>query len=156
MPCGCVYNDRKIWGRQLWALIHYLPIKLNNLQKVPQMIDFIKNLYLALPCDECHKHCKEYMEKNQIVLSGPNDLNACKKDIAKFLYDFHNHVNSFTQKPLFMSFEDYQKTQPPQPDMGEIRKIFDNGTNRNFFNTFLTPIQRQYGNTFLTTFGLLG
>lgn len=152
MPCACVYNDRKIWGKQLWSLLHHIPVMLNNLQKIHQVVDFIQNFYLALPCEECHKHCKEYMEKNKIVLTDLNNLESCKKDIAKFLYDFHNHVNSFTQKEIFTNFEDYQKTQPPRPDFAEIKKVFDNPVNKSFFNKFLTPLQRQYNYNLINTY----
>lgn len=152
MPCACIYNDRKNWGNQLWAILHYLPIRLNSLQKVSQMLDFIRNVYLALPCEECHKHCKEYMKQNSIALTNPNDLNVCKSDISKFIFDFHNHVNLITKKELFMNFESYQKIQPIQPDLNEVRKVFDNIINRNFFNSFLTPTERQYGNSFINTY----
>lgn len=156
MPCACIYNDRKIWGRQLWTLLHNVPIRLNNLQKVPHAVEFIKNFCSALPCEECHNHCKEYMEKNIIVLSNPNNLDSCKKDIAKFLYDFHNHVNSLTQKNLYTNFDNYQKTKPPQPDLNEIKKIFDNSINKNFFINFLTPVQKQYNHNFINAYINIG
>ena len=152
MPCACVYDDKKIWGKQLWSILHYLPVRLNCLHKVPRVIDFIKNFYLALPCEECHRHCKDYMLNNPIVLTNPNNINACKRDIAKFLYDFHNHVNFFTHKNAFMNFDDYQQIQLSQPDLNEVRKVFENATNKTFFNRFLSPTQKQFGNSFISTY----
>lgn len=152
MPCGCIYNDRKNWGSLLWSVLHYLPIKLSSLQNIPKLREFIKNFYIALPCDECHKHCKEYMSNNEIILTNDKDLSICKRDISKFIYDFHNFVNKFTNKPQYISFEEYQKRTVPYPNFNEIRKIFENTNNRNFYLTHLDNIQKQYNNSFINTF----
>ena len=87
----------KVWGPTGWIFLHSItfgyPDKIDNTNKdhvsrKKDMCNFFNSLVNVLPCNLCRNTSKIYLKQKPIE---PN-LNS-RKDLVRWLYDFHNLVN---------------------------------------------------------------
>ena len=86
----CHMNFKETWGPHIWNLLHAIPSRINYLEKIPEAINIINNIYLLLPCEECHYHTKDYLNNNKIILTNQIDLTKSKEELSLYLFNFHN------------------------------------------------------------------
>ena len=90
--------DIKIWGNNIWYLFHGL---IHNLDD--EKFDEYKNEYIYifkiisqnLPCPECSKDAITIISKTKF------ESIKTKKELEKFIFNFHNHVNKKINKKEF-------------------------------------------------------
>lgn len=101
-------KDPTIWGPSLWYYLHFSAANYPDYpddKTAREMHDWLCSLPVTIPCDNCSKHYRGYIEQNKRDL-----MNICKnkKKLFKFLVDIHNKVNARNGKPI-MSLEDAEK-----------------------------------------------
>lgn len=94
-------NSRpEIFGPPLWFSLH------NGALNYPEMASpiikermkcFILALPIILPCETCKNHANEFIENNREYLDA---ICSTRENLFNFFVDFHNNVNSFTNKPI--------------------------------------------------------
>ena len=158
MTCTCKYNDKLIWGQHLWRLLHSIPYKLTNSNNKDKAIKIIQKFYSLLPCNECYDHAKLYLSKNNINIET-NNLEEIKQILDKYIFDFHNTVNVRLKKDIkkeYKSYDLYKQTKALHTiDMSEIRKIYRNKHNNEFFVTHHTEHERRFIKDFFIVYGKL-
>ena len=97
------YNNN--WGPLTWILFHTLTIKLKpeyyDSEKT-ELFGIIKSICNNLPCPYCREHAK-------IVLTRVNINNfKTQNDLIKFIFNFHNEVNSRLKKKSY-NYEELEK-----------------------------------------------
>jgi hypothetical protein len=89
---GRSYSEPQIFGPYLWFVLHTtataLPEKLNQRQQ-NSFTTFIKNFPVLIPCQVCREHAYAY-----ILKTIPYTKLSTKEDIFRYLWTFHNFVNS--------------------------------------------------------------
>ena len=93
------------WGEPVWLLLHTLceKVKLDSFSEIRQ--GFLNIIYIIctnLPCPECSAHAKTYLDGNQFIAIQTKD------QLIRFIFDFHNSVNSRKGFPIF-KYQDLQK-----------------------------------------------
>jgi hypothetical protein len=88
-----------IWGPSAWKFLHAItfayPEDPSDEHK-EAALDLFKSLRLLLPCGDCCNHyCREF-EKNGVQASL-----GSRKELAKWLFNFHNLVNARLGKAEF-------------------------------------------------------
>lgn len=89
--------DPNFWGPAGWRFMHsiaeaYEPTE----EKKKAAADFFSSIQKLLPCSSCCKHCCEQLENDPVEPHlGSRD------ELSKYVFDFHNSVNSRTGKPEF-------------------------------------------------------
>ena len=95
-------SNKKLWGPPLWFSLHYGAI---NYPKSPGekhrelAYGYIKGLPMMIPCDACKNHANAYITQYE----NTRDLWAVTADpqsMFRFFWEFHNHVNMETGKPV--------------------------------------------------------
>ena len=90
----------ELWGPCCWKLLHSIawsfPEHPTDDDKT-HVISFIDNLSKVLPCFHCRQHFQDYIKNNTVRCTT-------QKDIATWVWEFHNVVNKRTNKPI-ISFE---------------------------------------------------
>jgi len=92
------------WGEPIWLLLHTISYKIKNdafLRLKSELLQMIYTICINLPCPDCSKHAKEYLDKNQIMGVRTKD------ELQLFLFTFHNVVNQKKGFPIF-DFENFQ------------------------------------------------
>lgn len=101
-------KDPKLWGPHLWAYLHYsasnYPEKPTESQ-IQEMMNWLTCLPVTIPCSDCSRHYKKYIEQNRSNLPA---ICSTKDNLFKFLVDIHNKVNERYGKPR-MSYEEAWK-----------------------------------------------
>ena len=98
----------KTWGTPTWYFFHSLAENVdknfykNNSETIKK---YIINICSNLPCHECTKHAKSYLNKH---LKNRKITN--KEELKKFLFDFHNEVNVRLKKPRFEDIDYYKNS----------------------------------------------
>ena len=92
----------KTWGPCTWYLFHTLAEKLKedrfDIIKT-ELISLIKQICRSLPCPDCAGHAT-----NRLRILNVNAIKN-KNDLKMMLLDFHNEVNTKTNKPKFSILE---------------------------------------------------
>lgn len=93
------------WGEPVWLLLHTLceKVKSDSFSEIRQ--GFLNIIYIIctnLPCPECSAHAKTYLDGNQFIAIQTKD------QLIRFIFDFHNSVNSRKGFPIF-KYQDLQK-----------------------------------------------
>ena len=95
----------KDWGPPIWIFLHTLAEKVKE-EKYPvigqQIINFIIQICLNLPCNTCAEHARRFVSKIE-----KHKLKT-KRDLKNLLYIFHNTVNKRKQLSDF-KYEDLEK-----------------------------------------------
>jgi hypothetical protein len=121
-------NSKKYWGEPTWYLFHGIAAKIdvdyykNNYK---ECFSLIENICYNLPCPYCRDHAIKYLKK-----TNTNQINT-KEKLIRFLFDFHNHANKNSGKPLY----DFEKMQ-----------IYNTILLEKVFNLFLQRFYRTYHN----------
>ena len=88
-----------IWGPSAWTFLHAVTFAYPDEpteEHKQAALDLFKSLRILLPCGDCCNHyCREF-EKN-----GVEAALGSRKELAKWLFDFHNLVNVRLGKPVF-------------------------------------------------------
>ena len=88
-------SQKRVWGPEAWDFMHAItfayPHQPTERQK-QAMYHFFMSLPELLPCLQCGKHCKEYLQQN------PPQC-ASREAVSKWLVNFHNTVNKRLNKP---------------------------------------------------------
>jgi len=97
-------SDPKRIGPGYWHCIHTLSIIANTIEKQRSFIETMKNLCEKFPCSVCGKHCKEYIEHNEMekYIGIFVEIDDVKNYVGLFIWTwkFHNAVNVRTKKKL--------------------------------------------------------
>ena len=86
------------WGEPIWFLFHTLAEKIKDEHfqaKKYELITLIRSICANLPCPMCTEHAVKYTSKLNI------ESIKSKMDWKKFLFAFHNEVNSRKNFPEF-------------------------------------------------------
>jgi hypothetical protein len=90
---------KEIWAVPCWYFFHGFAARINanfyrsNYKTVWKNI--YVNLCLSLPCPMCRQHATKYIKNGQY-----SDIDT-KEKLIKYVFKFHNYVNSQLGKPLF-------------------------------------------------------
>jgi FAD-linked sulfhydryl oxidase len=92
--------DPQIWGKHLWASIHFIALGYPDSPSDSESKSyeaFFKSLYKVLPCKSCSNHLRETLAKQHPLT--PKDL-VDKDALFKWTVDLHNVVNTRLKKPV--------------------------------------------------------
>jgi hypothetical protein len=94
--------NKKLWGRPLWFSLHYGAMNYpsspgKHHRKLAE--GYIKGLPMMIPCDACKNHANAYITRYEEKW-GLWDVTADPQSMFRFFWEFHNHVNSETGKPV--------------------------------------------------------
>ena len=89
---GRSYSEPQIFGPLLWFLLHTtaakVPERLNTTQQ-GSLMTFLRNFPVMIPCQVCREHAFTNLKRT---------LGTCrlstKEDVFRFIWSFHNKVNS--------------------------------------------------------------
>ena len=84
-------KQEMIWGNYTWLLFHTIAEKIKNeyfQEEKENLIKYIKKLCSVLPCPDCSNHAT-YLLNHYDYKCIKN-----KDDFKRFIFDFHNIVNS--------------------------------------------------------------
>jgi hypothetical protein len=101
-------RDPKLWGPHLWAYLHYSASNYPDNpteEQIKEMMNWLTCLPVTIPCSECSKHYKNYIQQNRTNLPA---ICSTKNNLFRFLVDIHNKVNERYGKPK-LSYEDAWK-----------------------------------------------
>lgn len=88
-----------IWGPSAWRFLHAVTFAYPedpSTEHREAALNLFKSLRLLLPCGDCCNHyCREF-EKN-----GVESALGSRKELAQWLWNFHNMVNVRLGKPEF-------------------------------------------------------
>ena len=88
-------STRSFWGKPTWYFFHVIASRINPdyyRRNCEYIWNFIKKICFNLPCPHCKKHATNYVKNINI-----SQVNTREK-LERFLFDFHNSVNSSTGK----------------------------------------------------------
>jgi len=96
------------WGPGLWKFLHisarFYPDQACS-QRIQAMFKFITAMPSVLPCDACAKHANDYIRQTYQQLT---EAVKTRRDIFRYLVDFHNYVNQRLGKSM-MSYDEAWK-----------------------------------------------
>jgi hypothetical protein len=86
--------SKREWGNSAWYLFHTLAEKLKpeHSNEAPVLLSVIINMCMSLPCEDCSQHAK--INIRRVNLHRIQN----KESLKKFLWEFHNIVNSQLRK----------------------------------------------------------
>jgi hypothetical protein len=90
------------WGAPTWYLFHALAEKVNPETFEQIRITLLQTIYticINLPCPDCSKHAKSYLDSYNFNLLRSRD------SLKHFLFHFHNSVNARKGIPAFSETE---------------------------------------------------
>ena len=97
---------KKVWSRPTWFFFHGIAQQINKKfydnNYIEVWTNIIKNICYNLPCPMCKYHAINY-----ISLVKHRDINT-KERLIRYLFNFHNNVNSRIGKPIF-NFSNLEK-----------------------------------------------
>ena len=83
---------RSVWGPALWTFLHTSAASLDSPEAYVQLL---RSLVLTLPCPECRQHVQDFLQ-----LQPPEPAIHDAASASRYLFEFHNGVNSRLGKPL--------------------------------------------------------
>ena len=86
------------WGRITWTFFHVTSSKIKDDyfdSFKDEYLDMCKKICKNVPCGVCKRHASIVMDNIDF------ELIKTKSDLQSFFYDFHNSVNTGTDKPVF-------------------------------------------------------
>lgn len=89
--------DKNVWGPKLWEIMHTFSFSYPDnptLQHKQSAYNFYSSIGILIPCENCSKHCKNYIYNN------PPNVNS-KTDLIKWAFAFHNEVNRRLGKDIY-------------------------------------------------------
>lgn len=150
-------NFKESWGPHFWNLIHMIPFRINYLEKIKEAVNLIENIYLVLPCEECHNHTKEYLQNNKIILTNEIDITKSKEELCLYLFNFHNEVNKRLGKEILSSFEKYWseinfEILQKKINYDAIAATLSNLTNKKIYDKLLNDEQKLFNSNLIINF----
>ena len=115
------------WAPITWFFIHSFSYKINGeYYKYNKGVPCNIIIYICnnLPCPMCRGHASSYLKNNNIKLCNT------KEEFIRYLWSFHNNVNSRLNKPIFY-FE-------------KCNELFSRCNFINICQLFLKEFQRPY------------
>lgn len=103
-----------VFGPVIWHFLHLMsfnyPVK-PTLQDQEHYIDFVFSLSNVLPCRSCREHMKENLNNFGFVKNTDKirKIMATRTSFARFIFDFHNKVNSQLRKSTYPDFNKVRK-----------------------------------------------
>lgn len=98
-------KNPELWGPHLWAYLHYAAANYPEkptVDNIKEMTEWLCSLPVTIPCENCSKHYRSYIEENKSRLTA---ICADKNSLFNFLVDIHNKVNAQNGK-VEMSYSD--------------------------------------------------
>lgn len=92
VPCSNIH-DPKAWGSAWWfSLFNGCCTAEENIPRADRAKywKFIEGLPYMLPCRDCQKHAKIYVENHKFK---KDEICSSRKNLLKFFVDFHNSVS---------------------------------------------------------------
>lgn len=104
-------SSRQYWGPRIWKLFHCLA-ELSDRPNLDLLWkNWMRQTIVILPCTKCRLHFSEYFLTHPFVhRKEPHIQHA----LRQYLFDFHNTVNTNTEKPL-LSMEEYTNLYSNKP-----------------------------------------
>ena len=120
-------STRSFWGKATWYFFHVIASRINDnyyRTNCEYIWGFIKKICFNLPCPHCKTHATNYVKNINI-----SQVNTRGK-LERFLFDFHNSVNSSTgkQQESISTLNKYKNSN--------IKAIFDLFEER-FFHSYI-------------------
>ncbi len=120
-------STRSFWGKATWYFFHVIASRINDnyyRTNCEYIWGFIKKICFNLPCPHCKTHATNYVKNINI-----SQVNTRGK-LERFLFDFHNSVNSRTgkQQESISTLNKYKNSN--------IKAIFDLFEER-FFHSYI-------------------
>ena len=87
-----------LWGKYTWILFHWLVENIKEeyfVEERTNLIKIIESICSNLPCPSCQSHANEYLRLRPI-----NKIQT-KTGLIKYLFTFHNAVNTRGRKKVF-------------------------------------------------------
>jgi hypothetical protein len=106
------------WGPYTWVFMHsFFSLMSDQLYLAHRgtVVRFVIRICRSLPCDECRMHATR-LTRNISPQSIPT-----RRDMIRFLMNFHNSVNRRLGKPQFADIERYERSK-----LGEVFVAFQN------------------------------
>ena len=94
------------WGGPTWHYLHTMAEKVKDTsfaQINKEILGIVYNICTNLPCPSCSAHAREYLKKHSL-----SNVRS-KEELKKFLFLFHNEVNTRKRYALF-SYSDLDTT----------------------------------------------
>jgi len=118
-------STRSFWGSATWFFFHTIASRINAnyyMNNCEYVWNFIKLVCFHLPCPHCKLHATNYVKNTPLT-----KVNTREK-LEKYLFDFHNTVNSRTHKSIegMSILQKYKQAN--------VKKIFDLFEQRYFFS----------------------
>ena len=91
-----------VWGPITWYLFHSLAEKIKDehfIEEKDNILTLFKKVCNCLPCPSCKEHAQQNMKHANITSV------KTKKDLKLFFMEFHNIVNSNTNKKIKFTLE---------------------------------------------------
>ncbi len=92
--------SKKLWGPKTWYMLHAFSInnnlKISDKNKHKYYIFYTSLLYI-IPCEICKRHYTEILN----ILNPIEEDNITRNYIKKWVYNTHNLVNDFLNKPKY-------------------------------------------------------
>ena len=105
--------QNQLWGPALWMILHSATerIGLLSLTRLPQeesriWLGLLGSLRYSLPCPLCKKHFSSYFSSASLP-------NFSKETIRRWLFDLHERVNLYTNKPYTITIEQLPELYDP-------------------------------------------
>ena len=105
--------QNQIWGPALWMILHSATerIGLLSLTRLPQeesriWLGLLSSLRYSLPCPLCKKHFSSYFSSASLPAFS-------KETIRRWLFDLHEKVNLYTNKPYTITIEQLPEIYGP-------------------------------------------
>jgi hypothetical protein len=100
-----------LWGPITWTFLHLLSFNYEPKNK-NEIKNYLYSLGKILPCDECRAHFNENIE-NKINGQTLDDALNSKETFTKYMYDFHNLINTQTGKTTWPTYEEIVNEYEP-------------------------------------------
>jgi hypothetical protein len=95
-------SDPKVFGSGTWFVLHLLATNANSPDKIDQYIETFKTIISNIKCGSCRLHAMQYFNDNPIdAYRDLVDNKGTLVGMAKYVWQFHNAVNTRLGKPLF-------------------------------------------------------
>lgn len=112
--------SKKIWGNITWRLFHTMTLTINDSNHdIQNALDCIKRICKNLPCPICSNEASILLKKYN------TQTIQTKEEFKKFIYVFHNNVNSRVNNPSIL-YEHLEKvhTMSLNAVLNEFFKVY--------------------------------
>lgn len=98
---GDHFNKPEIWGCGTWFCLHTLAVHATTPEKIDEFIENLKIIISNLRCLKCKEHASAYVAEHPLEpYKDLRDKNNKIIGMQKYIWQFHNNVNTRLQKPL--------------------------------------------------------